>query len=145
MEASDFGIFSGKSAPVLLGDVLFPRKCEANGRPDKERIFVWHVLPFNKEAAGSKEGEHLQLLQNDKSARVILYCKYSWCWRLMSSPWNSRTYSSGVALGCLSSSHSFKSQYSSYCDGLSRMGILKWCSYRGRSDRGWNDRDRLGH
>jgi abhydrolase domain-containing protein 12 len=54
---------------------MSPKEREGNHRPDKERIFVWHVLPFEKEAIGGKEGEHLQILQNDKTARVIIYCR----------------------------------------------------------------------
>jgi len=50
---------------------------ETKGRPDKEKIFVWHVLPFDKEAAAGAEGEHLQMLQNDKTAKVIIYCNFS--------------------------------------------------------------------
>lgn len=43
------------------------------GRHDKERIFAWHVLPINQEVMGH-ENEHLEFLQKDKSAKVIIYC-----------------------------------------------------------------------
>lgn len=43
-------------------------------RPDNERIFAWHILPPNQEVVGDKENEHLEVLQKDKSARVIIYC-----------------------------------------------------------------------
>ena len=52
-------------------------KDRSNGRPDKERIFAWHVLPLDKQATESKEGEHLDILRNDKTARVIVYCMWS--------------------------------------------------------------------
>lgn len=41
--------------------------------PDNERIFAWHILPVDKQTSGNKN-EHLTMLQNDKSAKVIIYC-----------------------------------------------------------------------
>ncbi|ODQ51173.1 alpha/beta-hydrolase [Saitoella complicata NRRL Y-17804] len=61
----------------------------ANGRvrpfhiqtPDDERIFAWHVLPFNLYSAHREELEapnydyakHTELLRNDPEARVVIY------------------------------------------------------------------------
>jgi hypothetical protein len=72
------------------------KKCGSNDRPDKEKIFVWHVLPFDKESTASKEDEHLKILRNDKAARVIIYCMCFLQRRLIYSPWNLRACGSGT-------------------------------------------------
>jgi hypothetical protein len=68
---STLGFTSERVHPFILETYV---SCvQANRRPDHERIFAWHILPLDKETSGTENG-YLQILQNDKAAKVIIYC-----------------------------------------------------------------------
>lgn len=92
------------------------------GSVDGEKIFGWHILPFN--VLGRIETDHLKLLQNDKSARVIIYCKQPQGKGVDVSPRDNITYSPDNTTRYIPSPHLLQPQYPSHRPRLPRLGLL---------------------
>ena len=137
------GFSSERVHPFIL-DTYEPLVLLVDESPDNERIFVWHVLPIDKETGG-KENEHLETLQKDQSAKVIIYCILQRIPKAKSSSWNGITCSPDITIGYISIIDSCKSEYASHRDRLQRLGLLDWNANRRRCNHRRPSNSRLGN